>query len=74
MKTATLSSPPRPPGNGNFAGGLGEPGGGGRAGRRAIVRRWCRMGLKFVAAILFVMAAAQLAFVLFQTVRLWFFS
>jgi len=31
-------------------------------------------GFEVRVAILFVMAAAQLAFVLFQTVRLWFFS
>jgi len=70
MQTATLSPPPRPPRNGNFTGALGEPDG---RGRRAIVLRWCVMFLKLVVAILFVIAGAQLAFILFRTVRLWFF-
>ena len=74
MKTATLWPPPRPPRGGNFTGSLGEPDGSGQPGRHAPVLRWCRMVLKFLVLVLFAMAVAQLAFVLFQTVRLWFFS
>jgi hypothetical protein len=74
MKTATLSAPPRPPRGGNFIGGLGEPGGGGKSGRHANVLYWCRMVLKFLVLLLFAVATAQLVFILFQTVRLWFFS
>jgi hypothetical protein len=71
MKTATLSPPPRPPRDGNFTGGLGESGGGGESGRRAIILRWGRRFLKVGVFVLFVVALAQLAFVLVQTVRLW---
>jgi hypothetical protein len=74
VKTATLSPPPRPPRNGNFTGGLGEPAGGGKSGRHTSLFRWCQMGLKLAVAILFVIAVAQLALILFQTVRLWFFT
>ena len=74
MQTATLSPPPRPPRNVNSTGALGEPDNGGKPGRFANIRRWCRMCLKLVVAILFVVAVAQLALILFQTVRLWFFS
>ena len=74
MKTTTLSPPPPPPRGGNFAGGLGEPDGGGKSGRHTRILRWFRMSMKFVVVILFAMAVMQLGFILFQTVRLWFFS
>jgi hypothetical protein len=74
MNTATLSPPPRPPRNGNFTGASGEPNGGGTPGRLVGVLRWGRMFLKLLVCILLVIAATQLAFILFQTVRLWFFS
>lgn len=74
MQTATLSPPPRPPWNVNVIGAPGEPDGGGKPGRFAGVRRWCRMFLKLVVGILLVIAVTQLAFILFQTMRLWFFS
>jgi hypothetical protein len=74
MNTATLSPPPRPPRNGNFTGALGEPDGSRTPGRLASVLSWGRMFLKLLVCILFVIAVAQLAFILFQTVRLWFFT
>lgn len=74
MKTATLSPPPRPPRNENFTGGLGEPDGDGKSGRHTNVFHWCRVVLKFLVLLLFTVATAQLVFILFQTVRLWFFS
>jgi len=74
MTTETFSPPPRPPKNGNIAGDLGEPDGSGKPGRHAVVLSWCRMLLKLVVGLLMVVAVAQLAFILFQTVRLWFFS
>jgi len=70
VKTAPLSPPPRPPKNGRCASNLGEPGGGGKFGGRP----WWRTFLKFTVPVLFVVAAGQLAFILFQTMRLWFFS
>ena len=74
MKTATLSPPPRPPRNGNFTADLGEPDGGGKSNRLDVILRWCRRCLKLAVVVLLVIAVAQLALVLFQTVRLWFFS
>jgi hypothetical protein len=71
MKTATLSLPPRPPRDGHVRSGLGEPDGEGSSGRSVNVLRWC---LKFAVIILLVIAVAQLALIMFQTVRLWFFS
>jgi hypothetical protein len=71
VKTATLSPPPRPPKNGRCTSNLGEPGGG---GGKFGGRPWWRMFLKFAVLLLFAVAAGQLAFILFQTVRLWFFS
>jgi hypothetical protein len=74
MKTAALSPPPRPPRDGKFGGSLGEPDGGRKFGRHAGILRWFRRSLKFVVVVLFAVAVLQLVFILFQTVRLWFFS
>lgn len=57
-----------------MTGAPGEPNSGGNPGRLVGVLRWGRMFLKLVVCILFVIAVTQLAFVLYQTVRLWFFS
>jgi hypothetical protein len=73
MKTAPLSPPPRPPRTGNSTSGFYEWHGGPNPGSRQ-PRHWWHMFLKFVVLVLFAMAAGQLALIIFQTVRLWFFS
>ena len=74
MKTAPLMPPPRPPRTGDI--GLGshdwhdDPNS--RGG--AMFRRSWRMLFKFVVIALLAVAVGQLALVLFQIVRLRFFS
>ena len=73
MNTATLSPPPRPPRDGNTP-RLAGPDDGGNFGRHLKLSHWFRGLLKAAVLLLFALAAGQLLFILFRTVRLWFFS
>jgi hypothetical protein len=74
MKTAPVMPPPRPPSNGNITMGFhewhGKPGG--RFG--FLFARYGRMLLKLLVLGLLAVAVGQLGLIVFQTVRLWFFS
>ena len=74
MKTAPVMPPPRPPRKGNITMGFydwhGHPGG----RLRFLFWRYGRMALKVLVLALLAVAAGQLGLIVFQTVRLWFFS
>ena len=74
MKTAPVMPPPRPPRNGNITMGFHEWHGhpGGRFG--FLFARYGRMVLKALVLGLLAVAVGQLGYIVFQTVRLWFFS
>lgn len=74
MQTAPVMPPPRPPRDGNVLAGSYDWHDNPNAGWRA---RWSRMGLigvKYFVFLLLAVAVGQLAFIIFQTVRLQLFA
>ena len=74
MKTAPAMPPPRPPRTGNLATGCPDWPDHPNAGRGAKWLFYGRVFLKFLVLFLLTVAIGQLALIIFQTVRLYFFS
>ena len=74
MRTAPVMPPPRPPRDRNMATGAHDWHDNPYGGFRARYRRYGRMLAKLVVLVMFAVAVGQLALILFETVRLYFFS
>jgi hypothetical protein len=74
MKTAPVMPPPRPPRDGNILASNYDWHNDPNAGRHARWHRFGLMALKFFVFLLLAVAIGQLTLIIFQTVRLQFFS
>ena len=74
MKPAPAMPPPRPPRDGNINPGFYDWHDNPNAGCGAKLLLYGRMFLKFLVFILFAVAVGQLGLIVFQIVRLQFFS
>ena len=74
MQTQPVMPPPRPPRNGNVLASCYDWHDNPNADRRARWHRFSLMALKFLVLLLLAVAIGQLALIIFQTVRLNFFS